>query len=115
MIKTFELAVAKVAELPDAVQEQIGRELLERIATFDRLRTDVGIAAVDPGLGKDLQIETVIEAQDSLAQDALAQVPQGQDEPAAGADDIIRQIQEAYARTADGVGRPDQDEHAKDA
>jgi hypothetical protein len=38
MIKTLELALSKVAALPDAAQEQIGRELLDRIDALGRLR-----------------------------------------------------------------------------
>jgi len=62
MVKTLELAIAKAASLPDAAQEQLGRELLERIETLAELRADVeiGIRELDAGLGDELDIEDVI-------------------------------------------------------
>jgi hypothetical protein len=62
MVKTLELAIIKAANLSEAAQEQIGRELLERIETLQRLRTEIegGIRELDAGLGEDLDIEDVI-------------------------------------------------------
>lgn len=62
MTKTFELAVSKVAKLPEATQEQLGRELLERIESIEQLRAeiDIGIRELDAGLGEELDIEAVI-------------------------------------------------------
>jgi hypothetical protein len=62
MVKTLELALAKVASLPEAAQEQIGRELIERIDGLARLRAEleVGIAELDGGEGAELDIEAVI-------------------------------------------------------
>jgi hypothetical protein len=62
MVKTLELAIAKAASLPEAAQEQLGRELLERIETLAELRAeiDIGIQELDTGLGEELDIEDVI-------------------------------------------------------
>jgi hypothetical protein len=62
MVKSLELAITKAADLPEAAQEQLGRELLERIDTLSRLRADieVGLKELDAGLGRELDIEDVI-------------------------------------------------------
>jgi hypothetical protein len=38
MVKTLELAITKAGSLPEAVQELLGRELLERLDALSRLR-----------------------------------------------------------------------------
>jgi len=62
MVKTFELAITKVAKLPEAAQEQLGRELLERIENLEQLRAEIeaGIRELDAGLGEEFDIEDVI-------------------------------------------------------
>ena len=62
--KTLELAVHKAEMLPEAAQEQLGRELLERIDSLDQLRAEVeiGLRELDAGLGKELDIEEIIRA-----------------------------------------------------
>ena len=62
MVKTLELAIAKAAELSEAAQEQLGRELLERIDTLAQLRAaiKVAISELDAGQGEPLDIEEVI-------------------------------------------------------
>ena len=62
--KTLELAVQKAEMLPEAAQEQLGRELLERIDSLDRVRAEVeiGVRELDAGLGKELDIEEIIRA-----------------------------------------------------
>ena len=62
MVKALEIAMTKAAGLPEAAQEQLGRELLERIDTLSRLRADieVGLRELDAGLGRELDIEDVI-------------------------------------------------------
>ena len=62
MVKILELAITKAATLPDAAQEQLGRELLERIDTLARLRAEVevGVKQLDANLGEALDIEGVI-------------------------------------------------------
>jgi hypothetical protein len=62
MVKTLELAVARAATLSEATQEQIGRELLERIDALTTLRAaiDVGLRELDNGEGAELEIEEFI-------------------------------------------------------
>lgn len=54
--------MTKAASLPEAAQEQLGRELLERIESLAELRSEVeiGIRELDAGLGEELDIEDVI-------------------------------------------------------
>ena len=63
MGKALKLAMTKAAGLPEAAQEQLGRELLERIEMLKQLRAeiDVGIRELDAGLGEELGIEEFIE------------------------------------------------------
>jgi hypothetical protein len=63
MVKTLELAITKAATLPDAAQEQLGRELLERIDALARLRAEVevGTKELDANMGEALDIEEVIK------------------------------------------------------
>ena len=58
MSKTLEIAVAKAAALPEAAQERLAYELLERIDNLSALRA--GVAEVDAGLGTPLDVEDVI-------------------------------------------------------
>jgi hypothetical protein len=62
MVKTFEIAIEKAAKLPEAAQEQLGRELLERIETLEQLRAEIEIGGreLDAGLGEGLDIEEII-------------------------------------------------------
>jgi hypothetical protein len=62
MVKTLELAITKAADLPEAAQERLGRDLLERIDLLARLRADIeaGLAELDAGLGQELDIEDLI-------------------------------------------------------
>ena len=62
MVKTLELAMSKAAALPEAAQEQLGRELLEHIKTLSELRAEIeiGIKELDAGKGEELDIEEVI-------------------------------------------------------
>jgi len=48
--------------LPEAAQEQLGCELLERIEILTQLRAeiDIGIRELDAGLGEELDIEGLI-------------------------------------------------------
>jgi hypothetical protein len=63
MSKALKLAMSKAADLPEAAQEQLGRELLERIETLTELRADLeaGVRELDAGLGEELDIGTFIE------------------------------------------------------
>ena len=62
MIKILKLAMAKASKLPPAAQEQLGRELIERIDTLEGLRNaiEVGVKELDAGLGQSLDIEDLI-------------------------------------------------------
>ena len=62
MVKILELAVTKAAALSEAAQEQLGRELLDRIESLAELRAEVeiGLRELDAGLGEELAIEDVI-------------------------------------------------------
>jgi hypothetical protein len=63
MVKTLELAISRAAELSEAAQEQLGRELLERIDALAALRAEVevGIRELDAGLGEEVDIEEIIK------------------------------------------------------
>lgn len=63
MVRTLEIAISKAAELPEAAQEQLGREILERIDSLAKLRAalEIGIGQLDAGEGKELDIEEVIQ------------------------------------------------------
>jgi hypothetical protein len=62
MVKTFERASAEVAALPDADQEQIGRQLLSHVEKLHRLREELdrGTRSLDAGKGKTFSIEESI-------------------------------------------------------
>ena len=62
MTSTLQLAMEKAARLPEAAQEQIGLELLERLAAFEALRADIeiGIRELDAGLGVEIDFEDLI-------------------------------------------------------
>jgi uncharacterized protein (UPF0335 family) len=54
--------MTKAAALPEAAQEQLGRELLERIERLNELRAaiEAGVRELDAGLGEELDIEELI-------------------------------------------------------
>ncbi len=62
MVKALELALEKAAQLPEAAQEQIGRDLLVYIDTLSKLRAEieVGLRQLDAGLGVEIDLEEVI-------------------------------------------------------
>ena len=62
MVKTLQKAIAEIASLPDADQEEIGRKLLSHVEKLRRLRADIeaGIESLDAGQGKPLDIEQFI-------------------------------------------------------
>jgi hypothetical protein len=59
MVKTLEQAIAEVADLPDADQEQIGRRLLAHVDKLKALRADIdkGLRSLDAGKGKPLDFD----------------------------------------------------------
>jgi hypothetical protein len=62
MVKTLEQAIAEVATLPDADQEQIGRQLLSHVEKLRGLREelDKGIRSLDAGKGAAVDIDEFI-------------------------------------------------------
>jgi hypothetical protein len=52
MSKALQLAMTRAAALPEAAQEQLGREMLERIDKLNELRAaiEVGVRQLDAGL-----------------------------------------------------------------
>jgi hypothetical protein len=62
MVKTLERAFAEIAELPEAAQEQIGRDLLVRLEKLRKLRAELDQAEreLDAGLGRELDIDAFI-------------------------------------------------------
>lgn len=60
--KTLDQAIAKAHELPEADQEQIGRELNDYIDRLRALRSDIteGIRSLDAGCGRQVDIEEMI-------------------------------------------------------
>ena len=62
MTRTLEKAFAEAANLPEAAQEQIGRDLLAHIRKLRRLRADInkGLRSLDAGKGRELDIEEVL-------------------------------------------------------
>jgi hypothetical protein len=62
VVKTLELALSKAADLPEAMQEALGRELLERIDELTQLRTEIeiGLKELDARLGKELDVEELL-------------------------------------------------------
>lgn len=63
MVKTLELAIAKAAALPEAAQEQLGRDLLRRVEALTELRAEIeiGLRELDAGLGRELDIEEFLK------------------------------------------------------
>jgi hypothetical protein len=63
MNKTLDLAISKTSKLSPEAQEQLGRELLERIDSLETMRSqiDLGIAELEAGLGQTLDIDAVIK------------------------------------------------------
>jgi len=59
MVKSLELAIAEVANLPDADQEQIGRRLLSHVEKL-RAEVDKGIRSLDQGEGRPLEVEELL-------------------------------------------------------
>jgi hypothetical protein len=59
MVRTLEIAIAEVSNLPDADQEQIGPRLLSHVEKLRQLRTEIdkGIRSLDAGEGKPLDID----------------------------------------------------------
>jgi len=59
MVKSLERAIAEVANLPEADQEQIGRRLLSHVEKLRQLRAEIdkGIRSLDAGEGEPLDAD----------------------------------------------------------
>jgi len=53
--------LTKIAALPEAAQERIARDLLDRIDALSNLRAeiDIGLKELDEGLGSPLDLEAI--------------------------------------------------------
>ncbi len=62
MVKTLEKAIAEIASLSDADQEQSGERLLSHVEKLRQLRAEVdkGMRSLDAGDGAPLDIEAFI-------------------------------------------------------
>lgn len=62
MTATLKLAIARASELPEAAQDLLGRELLERIEAIARLKAEIqiGVDELDAGLGEELDVEALL-------------------------------------------------------
>jgi hypothetical protein len=65
MVKALEQAIAEIATLPDADQEEIGRRLLSHVEKLRQLREEVdkGIRSLDAGQGQPLDIAEFLDEQ----------------------------------------------------
>jgi hypothetical protein len=63
MVNALELAMSKAVNLPEAAQEQLGRELLERIDELAHFRaeTEIGVKDREAGLAEELKVEELIQ------------------------------------------------------
>jgi hypothetical protein len=66
MMKTLEIAITDLANLPDADQEHIGRSLLSRVEKLRRLREelDKGVRSLAAGEGSSFDLEQFIRHKD---------------------------------------------------
>ena len=62
MTSTLEFVVAKASKLPEAAQDQIALEMLDRVLAFEHLRAEIeiGIREADAGLAEPLDFDDVI-------------------------------------------------------
>ena len=67
MVKTLEMAIAEVANLPETDQEQIGRKLLSHVEKLQQLRSEIdkGIRSLDAGEGTALDTEELLREANS--------------------------------------------------
>jgi len=74
MVKTLEQAIAEVANLPDADQEQIGRKLLSHVEKLRQLRVEIdkGIRSLDAGQGGGLNIGDFIRQEEQTTWRSVA-------------------------------------------
>jgi hypothetical protein len=60
--KALDIAIQKAKQLPEATQEQIGRDVLFRIEKLEQLQADlqIGIDELDAGQGREIDIDEII-------------------------------------------------------
>ena len=65
MVKALEQAIAEIATLPDADQEEIGRRLLSHVEKLRQLREEIdkGIRSLEAGEGRPLDIAAFLNQQ----------------------------------------------------
>ena len=65
MVKALEQAIAEIATLPDADQEEIGRRLLSHVEKLRQLREEIdkGLRSLDAGQGQPLDIAEFLDEQ----------------------------------------------------
>lgn len=63
MVKSLEIAIARMASLPDSDQDQIARRLLSHVEKLQQLRAEVdkGVRSLDAGDGAPLDIEEFLQ------------------------------------------------------
>ena len=63
MVKALEQAIAEIATLPDADQDEIGRRLLSHLQKLRQRREEIdkGIRSLDAGEGKPLDIAELFD------------------------------------------------------
>lgn len=63
MVKSLELAIAELANLPDPDQERIGSRLLSHVEKLHQPRTEVdkGIRSLDAGEGRPVEVEEFLK------------------------------------------------------
>jgi len=67
MVRTLEQAIAQLARLPEADQEQIGRKLLSHVEKLSALRAEIdkGLRSLDAGEGGAMNIEDLLRTKNS--------------------------------------------------
>jgi hypothetical protein len=67
MVRTLEQAIAEIARLPDADQEQIGRKLLSHVEKLNALRAEIdkGTRSLDAGEGRPLNMDDFLRRKNS--------------------------------------------------
>lgn len=67
MSKVLERAIAEVEGLPEADQEEIGRQILSHVEKLRRLREEIdkGLRSLDAGKGEPLDIDEFIAEQNA--------------------------------------------------
>jgi hypothetical protein len=67
MVTTLEQAIAQLARLTEADQEQIGRKLLSHVEKLKAMRAEIdkGLRSLDAGEGRTVNIEDLLRKKNS--------------------------------------------------